>query len=199
MVTQAEKEYMDFQEKVKRTVYVYDLSPKVTKPVLKTAFGQFGNVTNIHFIPNYTDLRNIPQSALVEMETAKQAECIIAELTEYAFMMSGMPRPVRVSAAQAEMFADHPAKPGRRIQCQWVDPNDPDFEQAKKLKELAKKHRAEASFLLQAQLEEQENLAKQQGETLRVNYKKYELIDNLISDSTLSRIAGRMKLRLTDD
>ncbi|PIA43928.1 hypothetical protein AQUCO_01800169v1 [Aquilegia coerulea] len=199
MGTPAEKEYMEFQERVKRTVYVYDLSPQVTKPVLRTAFGQFGNVTNIHIIPNITDLKNIPQSALVEMETAKQAEKIVAELNDYAFMMSGMPRPVRASAAQAEMFVDHPAKPGRRIQCQWVDPNDPDFEQAKKLKDLAKTHREEASFLLKAQLEEQENLAKQQREALRANYKKYELMDNLFIDGSLRSIAGRMKLRLTDD
>nr|DAD24478.1 TPA_asm: hypothetical protein HUJ06_025942 [Nelumbo nucifera] len=152
MGTPAHKEYAEFQEKVKRTVYVDNLSPQITEAVLKTALEQFGNVRDVQFIPNYTEANEIPQCALVEMETAKLAKAIIMEMTDYPFMLGGMPRPVRARAAEVEMFSDRPIKPGRKIQIRWMDPKDPDFEVAKKLKHLTKKHVAEASLLLKVDL-----------------------------------------------
>ncbi|KAF5196883.1 RNA-binding (RRM/RBD/RNP motifs) family protein [Thalictrum thalictroides] len=196
-MSSTDEKYVEFQEKMKRTVYVYDLSPKVNNSVIRTALGQFGDVINIHIIPNYTE--NISQCALVEMGTAKQAKCIIAEMTNYPFMMSGMPRPVRASAAQEDMFVDRPRKPGRKLQCRLVGPNDPDFEKATKLKELALKHHAEASFLHKAVLEEEQKLARKQGDALDTNYGKYEQIENVFGDGTLGRFARRMGVRLADD
>ncbi|PIA40830.1 hypothetical protein AQUCO_02400117v1 [Aquilegia coerulea] len=194
-----DEKYVEFQDKVKRTVYVYNLSPKVTKSVIKMALGQFGDVINIQIIPNYTELKNISQCALVEMGTPKQAKCIIAEMTNYPFMMTGMPRPVRASVAQEDMFVDRPVKPGREIKYRWVDPNDPDFEKATKLKELALKHYAEVSFLQKAQFEEEQKLARKQGDALDANYGKYEQIDNVFGDGTLNRVARHMGVRLADD
>lgn len=148
MESSAEAEYAAFEEKVKRTVYVDNLSPQVTEAVVKTALDQFGNVTNVQFIPNYIGPKNIPCAALVEMENSKQARQIISEIANFPFMMSGMPRPVRACAAEIEMFDDRPRKPGRKIQCRWLDPEDPDFEVAKKIKNLIGKHASEASYLL---------------------------------------------------
>lgn len=148
MEPSAEAEYAAFEEKVKRTVYIDNLSPQVTESVLKTALNQFGNVTNAEFIPNYMEPASIPLAALVEMENSKQARQIISEMANFPFMMSGMPRPVRARAAEAEMFDERPRKPGRRIQCRWLSPEDPDFEVAKKIKNLTRKHATESSFLL---------------------------------------------------
>ncbi|OVA18705.1 RNA recognition motif domain [Macleaya cordata] len=199
MGTPADKEYAAFEEKVKRTVYIDNLSPQVTEAVLKTALGQFGSVTNVQFIPNYIEQNNIPQCALVEMENAKQAKSIVSEMGNYPFMMSGMPRPVRARAAEIGMFGDRPIKPGRKITCRWVDIKDPDFEVAQKLKQLTRKHALEASYLVKLQLDEEEKLAQQQSEILKANYKKYEMLENLLSDGTVNRLAYRYNLNVPDD
>ncbi|KAF9616881.1 hypothetical protein IFM89_032843 [Coptis chinensis] len=201
MESEAEKELLEFEEKVRKTVYLDNLSPQVTSAVIKTALGQFGTVLNVQFIRNYNnkESKNKAQCALVEMETDKQAKAIISEMKNYPFMMSGMPRPVRARDACAHMFVDRPRKPRRKLQCKWVDPKDPDFEVANKIKFLVRKHTAEAAYLLKLQLEEEEKLAKQQAEALNVNYKKYEMIEKLQGDKVLGQLANRYRLRITDD
>uniref|UniRef100_A0A5B7CBT4 RRM domain-containing protein n=1 Tax=Davidia involucrata TaxID=16924 RepID=A0A5B7CBT4_DAVIN len=194
MESSAEAEYAAFEEKVKRTVYLDNLSPQVTEAVLKAALNQFGNVTSVQLIPNYTEPKNIPRCALVEMENSKQAREIVLEMANSPFMMSGQPRPIRARAAEVEMFDDRPRKPGRKIHCRWLDPKDPDFEAAKKLKHLTRKHAAEASFMLQHQLTEEERLANQQAETLKANYKKYDLIESVLADGTANRLARRYNM-----
>ncbi|CAA0826366.1 RNA-binding (RRM/RBD/RNP motifs) family protein, partial [Striga hermonthica] len=83
------------------------------------------------------------------MESPKQAQAIVGQMENYPFMVLGMPRPIRSRPARPEMFEDRPRKPGQRIVCRWVGPEDPDFEVAKKLKNLAKKHEAEAFVVLE--------------------------------------------------
>lgn len=148
MGTSAEEEYAAFLEKVKRTIYIDNLSPLATEPVMRHAFNQFGNVRSVHFIPIYLEPKNAPQAALVEMENPKQAREILTEMENYPFMILGMPRPVRASAARLEMFEDRPRKPQRKILCRWLDPKEPDFEVAKKVKSVVRKHAAEASLVL---------------------------------------------------
>ncbi|KAG6742482.1 hypothetical protein POTOM_053354 [Populus tomentosa] len=191
-------DYAAFLEKVKRTVYVDNLSPQVTESVIRTALGQFGTVKNVQFIPNYTGPKNIPCCALVEMECLRQAEAVVSEITQFPFMMSGMPRPARAFRAEVEMFDDRPIKPGRRIQCRWVDRKDPDFEVASKIKRLVRKHAAEDLFLLQQQLAQEEKLAKQQEETLKANYKKFSIIDNVVSDGTAPGLAKFYNMKAFD-
>ncbi|KAK6123464.1 hypothetical protein DH2020_042785 [Rehmannia glutinosa] len=161
---------------------------------MKAAYNQFGNVMSIQFIPNYFEPKNMPQAALVEMENPKQAQEIIAEMDNYPFMISGMPRPARARAAKLEMFDDRPRKPGRRIVCRWVDPKEPDFEVAKKMKHLVRKHEAEASLVLEQQRAEEEKLANQQSETLKANYKKYEMLNNVFEDGTAKRLGDEYKM-----
>ncbi|KAI3934666.1 hypothetical protein MKX01_012206 [Papaver californicum] len=172
------EEYAAFEEKVKRTAYIGNLSPQVTDAVLKTALGQFGNVESVQFIPNYVEPKNIPQCALVVMQMEKQVKAIIFEMNNFPFMMSGMPRPVRALAAEVKMFTDRPIKPGRRITCQWLDPSDRNFD---------------------LQLKEEEKLAAEQSETLRINYKKFEMLENLFADGSHGRLAYRYNLKVTDD
>lgn len=191
-------DYAAFLEKVKRTVYVDNLSPQVTESVMRTALGQFGTVKNVQFIPNYTGPKNMPCCALVEMECLRQAEAVVSEITQFPFMMSGMPRPARAFRAEVEMFDDRPIKPGRRIQCRWVDRKDPDFEVASKIKRLVRKHAAEDLFLLQQQLAQEEKLAKQQEETLKANYKKFTIIDNVVSDGTAPGLAKFYNMKAFD-
>ncbi|KAL6970625.1 hypothetical protein U1Q18_030319 [Sarracenia purpurea var. burkii] len=191
----SEAEYAAFEEKVRRTVYVDNLSPQVTESVLRTAFNQFGYVDNVQFIPNYTELKSIPRCALVEMQNSKQAEQIVVEIGNLPFMMSGMPRPIRARAADMEMFDERPKKPGRKIYCRWLDPEDSNFQVAKKLKHLTRKHAAEASFLLNHQQEEEEKLASQQDETLKANYKKFDLIEGVLNDGTADRLARRYDMK----
>ncbi|THG20635.1 hypothetical protein TEA_007510 [Camellia sinensis var. sinensis] len=143
-----EAEYAAFKKKVRRNVYIDNLSPQVTEAVLRTTLNQFGNVEKVQFIPNYTESRSIPRCAFVEMENSKQAKQIVSEMGNFPFMMSGMPRPIWARAVEMEMFDDHPRKPGRKIKFCWLDPQDPDFKVAKELKLLTRKHAAESSFVL---------------------------------------------------
>jgi len=189
MSSTEEAEYAAFEEKVKRTVYIDNLSPQATESVLKTALNQFGNVQNVQFIPNYTEPKNMPRCALVEMESVKQAKQIISEINNFPFMISGMPRPVRARDAEMEMFDDRPRKPGRRIICRWLDPQDPDFQVAKKVKSLVRKHNEEAAFFLKLQLEKEEKLAEQQAEILKANHKKYQLMDGVTVDGSANKLA----------
>ncbi|CAN4109207.1 unnamed protein product [Withania somnifera] len=192
------KEYAAFEEKVKRTIYVDSLSPVATEAVVKAAFDQFGNVIQVKFIPNFLEPKNIGQSALVELENADQAKVIISEISNSSFMICGMPRPVRARVAEAEMFDDRPIKPGRKIVCRWLDSNDPDFEVAKKIKLMVRKHAEETKFCLKHQLEEEENLAKKQTEILNATYKKYELIDSVVGNRVADRLAERYRVRVAD-
>ncbi|XP_072971605.1 ASI1-immunoprecipitated protein 1-like [Typha angustifolia] len=196
---QAKKAYAEFEEKVKRTVLLDNLSPQVTTSVIKTALDQFGAVVSVEFIPNFTIPFNIPQAALVEMENPKQATSVINMMNDYPFMMSGMPRPVRACPAKAEMFADRPSPPDRKIQIRWVEPSDPDFEVAKELKQLVKRHHAETLALIKQQLEEEEKLAKQQQEMLSGNYRKYEMIENIMQDGTVARLARHYGVNFADE
>lgn len=68
-----EAEYAAFEEKVQRTVYIDNLSPRVTEPVVRTALNQFGNVKKVEFIPNFTESSRSASCALVEMENPMQA------------------------------------------------------------------------------------------------------------------------------
>ncbi|XP_073126686.1 ASI1-immunoprecipitated protein 1 [Henckelia pumila] len=194
----AEEIYASFLEKVRRTMYIDNMSPGATETVVKAAFDQFGEVLSVHFIPNYLQPKNFPKAALVEMKNPKQAEEIIGAMEVYPFMILGMPRPVRARPAKLEMFDDRPRKPGRRILCRWIDPKDPNFEVAQKIKKLVKTHAAEASFLLMEQLKEEEKLAAQQNETLKANFRKYELIDGVHEDGTATQLARYYNMRSSD-
>ncbi|CAA6662386.1 unnamed protein product [Spirodela intermedia] len=136
------KAYKEFMEKVKRTVFIDYLSPMVTVPILKTAIGQFGNVLGVHLIPNWLEQGEVPQCALVEMESETQARCVVSEMSALPFMISGMPRPY--------------------------------------------------------QLEEEEKLAEQQQEVLKQNYEKHEIIEGIVQDGSLARLAERYKMKISD-
>lgn len=151
MESTTQTDYAAFEEKVRRTVYLDNLSPQVTESVLKTALDQFGSVQNVQFIPNYLESR-AARCALVEMKNSKEAEAVISTMGEFPFMISGMPRPVRARAAKMEMFDDRPIRSGRRIICQWLDPTDPNYDVAQKLKRLVREHDAQSSFLLKVSL-----------------------------------------------
>lgn len=198
MGTSSEKDYAAFLEKVKRTIYVDNLAPQVTETVMRTAFNQFGNVKSVQFIPIYLEPKNAPRAALVEMETPKQATEIITEMGNLPFMILGMPRPARARAARLEMFDDRPRKPGRKILCRWLDPKEPDFEVAMKVKNVVRKHAAEASIVLEQQRGEEEKLASQQSETLKAQYKKFELLNTVFDDGTVKDLGRRYDMRIVD-
>ncbi|XP_062107809.1 ASI1-immunoprecipitated protein 1 isoform X2 [Humulus lupulus] len=162
---------------------------------MRNALDQFGSVISVQFIPNYIVPGNIPKCALAEMENKKQADAVVSVITQFPFMISGMPRPVRARLAEEEMFDDRPRKPDRKIQCRWLDPGDPDFEIAKKLKQLSQTHFKEADFLLKKQLQEEEKLAKKQQEELKTHYKKHELMDGVVADGTAKRLARHYNIR----
>lgn len=195
--SEAEKEYDAFMKKVKRTVYFDNISPQVTESVIRTAFEQFGGgIRSVHFISNYLDpYQN--KCALVEMESAARASTIIDTVSTYPFMMSGMPRPVRARAAQPEMFDERPAQPRRRIQFYWLDPKDPDFEVAQRLKRVVQKHSLQRSFLLKNQQEEEVKLSKQQSEALKGHYQKFDTLDSVHPD--LKHLGKRYEMNLAED
>jgi hypothetical protein len=141
--SEATKVYKEFEKQVKRTVYLDNLSCLATDGVITTALNQFGSVKHVSFLTNYTVPFDIPKSALVEMETEKDADSVVKILDEFPFMISGMPRPVRAKHATAEMFNDRPCKPGIKLEFRWVGPTDPDYHNVRKFKFLSKRHELE--------------------------------------------------------
>lgn len=53
--------------------------------------------------------------------------------------------------------------------------------------------------MLQATLEEEEKLAKQQEETLKANYTKHEMIESIMQDGSLPRLARKYGLSLATE
>ncbi|KAL7091998.1 hypothetical protein ACP275_12G138500 [Erythranthe tilingii] len=190
---ESNEEYVEFLNKVRRTIYIDNLSPAVTETVVKAAFNQFGDVASVEFIPTFMQPEGVPRAALVEMANITLAQRIITDMNTLSFMIGGLPRPVRAKPAQVEMFDNRPRKPGREIQYSWRRKKDPDFEVAKKIQNVVKRHAAEASFLLEQQLAEEESLAERQAETLRVNCKKLEAMGRVSRDG--KRLAERYGIR----
>ncbi|CAH2038795.1 unnamed protein product [Thlaspi arvense] len=195
MANREEEKYDEFLKKVRRTVYVDELTPHAPKSVLESAFNQFGTVKDVRFLPNYLGPKELPIGALVEMETEEKAKAVIETVSQFPFMVGGMPRPVRANTAKPEMFCDRPRKPGRRIQCRWIDPSSTEYEKAKKAKRLVLKHTAEAAFVTKKQLEDAEKLAKQQSETVTTHHEKIEIIDKLINTGVAQKLASRYNMK----
>ncbi|XP_049356386.1 uncharacterized protein LOC125820997 [Solanum verrucosum] len=189
------EEYAAFENKVKQSVYIDNLSPLAKESVIKAALDQFGNVIQVTLIRTYLELKGMGRAALVEMQNADEARTIISEIRNSPFMISGMPRPVRARPAVVEMFDDRPRKPDRMIMCYWLKSNDPDFEVATKMKRIVRNHAKEANFLLKRQLEEEEQLAKEQSESLNAIYNKYELVQHVFNSGTATRLAKHYKMR----
>ncbi|XP_006340118.1 uncharacterized protein [Solanum tuberosum] len=189
------EEYAAFENKVKRSVYIDNLSPLAKESVIKAALDQFGNVIQVTLIRTYLELKGMGRAALVEMQNADEARTIISEIRNSPFMISGMPRPVRARPAVVEMFDDRPRKPDRTIMCYWLKSNYPDFEVATKMKRIVRNHAKEANFLLKRQLEEEEQLAKEQSESLNAIYNKYELVQHVFNSGTATRLAKHYKMR----
>ncbi|KAF3774218.1 hypothetical protein EJ110_NYTH53601, partial [Nymphaea thermarum] len=233
MGSQSGNEPSEFMKKMKKTVFVDNVSGLVTDSMIRKAFEQFGTVVNISFIPDYLEQNNASKCVLVEMESEKKATSLLVETSNLPFMLGGMPRPIRCRMAEPEMFSERPRKSDRKMTCRWIQPNDPDFEVAKRMKELVKKHEAEAFALrkarniiilerhfflypmnneqsclldahcscrkLCAQLEEEVMLAKKQEETLKSNFKKLQMIDGVVDDGTIYRLADRYGIQITED
>ncbi|VVA90144.1 unnamed protein product [Arabis nemorensis] len=196
MANEEEVKYNAFLEKVKRTVFVDELTPLASKSVLESAFNQFGTVEDVILVPNYLGPKEIPMGVLVVMQTEEKAKAILDTLSQFPFMVAGIPRPVRAKPAKPEMFADRPKEPSRRVLCRWIDPNDPDFENAKKIKRLVQKHTAEAAFVLKNQLDEAEKLATKQSETATAHHKKFEMMYKLFHDGVAEKLANRYNINM---
>jgi hypothetical protein len=149
---QASKDYADFKEKVRRTIYLDQLSPQVTTPVIKAALAQCANVVNVEFIANYTIPYDIPSAALVELEDDMQAKAAVELMTDFPFIIGGMPRPVKAIHAKAEMFRDRPPCPGLKKEFRWVKQGDDEYEAMKKMKNLAKQQESENLALIKVNL-----------------------------------------------
>ncbi|XP_040381814.1 uncharacterized protein LOC102720619 [Oryza brachyantha] len=186
---EAIKQYQEFEDKVKRTVYLDYFSHQATETVIKTALSQFGTVREINFLVNYTIPFSIPQSALVIMETEKDAVAVVNMLNEFPFMMSGMPRPVRAVRATSEMFNDRPRKPGTKLEFRWVGSTDADYHIVKKLKLMSRRHELENLALVKHELEEEHFLAKHQEEILNCNQRKLETVDSIMLSGKFNRLS----------
>ncbi|WVZ62581.1 hypothetical protein U9M48_012317 [Paspalum notatum var. saurae] len=184
------KEYKEFEDKVKRTIYLDSLSLQATDAVIKTALNQFGNVRNVNFLTNYTVPFTIPQSALVEMETEQEAVSLVNLLDEFPFMIAGMPRPVSAKHATVEMFSDRPWKPGRKLEFRWVRPTDPDYHDVRKFKLMCKRHEVENLALIKNQLQQEALLAKHQQDNLNCQYSKLDSMDSIILSGCVDRLTN---------
>lgn len=50
----------------------------------------------------------------------------------------------------------------------------------------------------QHQLAEEEKISKQQAETLKANFKKYEMADSVLADGTAQRLARMYNMKISD-
>ncbi|WVZ87784.1 hypothetical protein U9M48_034367 [Paspalum notatum var. saurae] len=196
---QATKEYAEFVEKVKRTIYIDHLSPQVTSPVIKAALAQCANVVNVEFIVNYTIQYDIPSAALVELQDDMQAKAAVELMNDFPFMIGGMPRPVRATLAKPEMFRNRPPRPaGVKRDFRWVEKGADEYVLMMKLRSLAKKHESENMALLKNVLEEEKCLEKQQQESLDANCKKYDMLENLVQKGSIKKLAHEYGVNLDD-
>ncbi|KAF7092254.1 hypothetical protein CFC21_094760, partial [Triticum aestivum] len=196
---QAEKEYADFEARVRRTIYIDHLSPLITAQVIKASLAQCANVVSTEFIQNYTIQYEIPAAALVEVDNVSQAQAAVDLMNNFPFMLGGMPRPVRAVFAKPDMFPDRPRKPGLKIEFSWVKQGDPGYDGMNKLKGLARRQEAENMALIKNQLEEEKELAAQQQETLEASNSKYDMLEKLMTDGDITKLAQHYKVKLGDD
>ncbi|OEL26079.1 hypothetical protein BAE44_0012901 [Dichanthelium oligosanthes] len=195
---QASKDYADFEEKVKRTIYIDHLSPQVTTQVIKAALAQCANVVNVEFIVNYTIPFDIPSAALVELDDHIQAKAAVELMTDFPFIIGGMPRPVKATHAKAEMFRDRPPCPGIKKDFRLVKKGDDEYEVMMKLKNLAKKQESQNMALIKHLLDEEKELAKQQQEALDGNTKKYQMLEIVMQNGAIKNLAHRYGVSLDD-
>ncbi|CAN6241500.1 unnamed protein product [Urochloa humidicola] len=195
---QVSKDYADFLDKVKRTVYIDQLSPQVTTQVLKAALAQCANVVNVEFIVNYTIPYDIPSAALVELDDDMQAKAAVELMTDFPFIIAGMPRPVKATYAKPEMFRDRPPRPGLKKDFRWIKQGADGHEAMKKLKILAKRQESENMALIKNLLDEEKELAKQQQEALDGNCKKYEMLETVMQNGAIKNLAHRYGVNLDD-
>uniref|UniRef100_A0A3Q7GUU4 Uncharacterized protein n=1 Tax=Solanum lycopersicum TaxID=4081 RepID=A0A3Q7GUU4_SOLLC len=76
----------------------------------------------------------------------------------------------------------------------WLKSNDPNFEVATKMKRIVRIHAKEAIFLLKRQLKKEEQLAKEQSESLNAIYNKYELVQHVFKSGTPTRLRKHYKM-----
>ncbi|BAF24489.1 ASI1-immunoprecipitated protein 1 [Oryza sativa Japonica Group] len=196
----AKKAYADFEKKVKRTIYIDHLSPQVTSSVLKAALAQCANVVDVEFIVNYTIPYDIPSAALVELDDEIQAKAALDLMNDFPFIIGGMPRPVRATCAKPDMFRERPPCPDIKKEFRWVKQEDgTEYEGMKKLRILAKRQEAENMALIKNQLEEEKELAKQQQELLDGNYKKYDMLENVVQNGNMKSLAQHYGVSLADE
>uniref|UniRef100_A0A0D9WBH9 RRM domain-containing protein n=1 Tax=Leersia perrieri TaxID=77586 RepID=A0A0D9WBH9_9ORYZ len=194
------KVYADFEKKVKRTIYIDHLSPQVTSSVIKAALAQCANVVDVEFIFNHTIPYDIPSAALVELDDEIQAKAALDLMNDFPFIIGGMPRPVRGTCAKPEMFRERPPCPGMKKEFRWVKQEDGvEYEGMKKLKILAKRQEVENMALIKNQLEEEKELAKQQQESLDGNYKKYDMLENVIQNGDMKSLAQHYGVSVADE
>uniref|UniRef100_A0A0E0GAZ2 RRM domain-containing protein n=1 Tax=Oryza nivara TaxID=4536 RepID=A0A0E0GAZ2_ORYNI len=195
----AKKGYADFEERVKRTIYIDHLSPQVTSSVIEAAISQCARVVNVDFIVNYTIPYDIPSAALVELDDEIQAKAAIDLMNNFPFIIGGKPRPVRAIYAKHEMFQDRPPCPGIKKEFQWVKQEDGiEYEGMNKLRLLARRQETENMALIKNLLEEDKDLAKQQQELLDGIYKKYCILDSDVMND-IKNLSRRYGVNLAGD
>ncbi|KAJ4809552.1 RNA-binding (RRM/RBD/RNP motifs) family protein [Rhynchospora pubera] len=198
---EARKAYEQFRAKVARTVYLEQLSPQVTEAVIKSAFSQMGKVEHVELLPNQVmPSANLAQAALVEMETEKQAQAVLSTLSDFPFMMSGMPRPIRAKQAWPRMFPSRPTVPGKKpIEFRWVKPGEQDYDKIKAMVSKANEQQSERVALIKAQMKVEEQLAHEQQKKLTEYYKRYGIIDKSVGDGTIPKLAACYGINLADE
>uniref|UniRef100_A0A0D9VJA7 RRM domain-containing protein n=1 Tax=Leersia perrieri TaxID=77586 RepID=A0A0D9VJA7_9ORYZ len=195
----AKKGYADFEEKVKRTIYIDHLSPQVTSSVIEAAFSQCANVVNMDFIVNCTIPYDIPSAALVELDDEIQAKAAFDMMNSFPFIIGGTPRPVRAIYATPDMFRDRPPCPGINKEFRWVKQEDGiEYEGMRKLRLLARRHEEENMALIKNLLEEEKELAWQQQELLDGMYKKYSILESGVKND-IDNLTRRYGVNLVRD
>ncbi|GBG60867.1 hypothetical protein CBR_g15988 [Chara braunii] len=128
-----------FDQKVRRTVFLDEIAPQVTVPIMQSALSQFGKVASIKLLHHPLSAL-VPQGcALIEFSNEEQAMRVAATTRKNLLMVGGMPRPVRVRMASKYMFdTAEVERSNLQQQQQQQQASSPQYEQQQKQEDKEK-------------------------------------------------------------
>jgi RNA recognition motif-containing protein len=175
-LTEEEMHDWEFAQLVQRCLMMDNLSFTITHAILCAALGQFGTVQSIKLLRDPKNPGKCIGTAIVEMETAQQADVIVKQMQEFMFMVGGMPRPARAYKATEAMFIDHPLRCRKSLELRFLKRGEPGAREAFQKREIAERHAFERNYIQQQQRIAEEELAMKQFENFQELRKKYESI-----------------------
>ncbi|XP_024387620.1 ASI1-immunoprecipitated protein 1 isoform X1 [Physcomitrium patens] len=155
------KSYLDGL--VPRCLFIDSVSPAVTANVLVAALDQFVDVEAVKLLKSPLTQTQQSGLAIVAVANLTQAKVLKNVMGDSLFMIGGLPRSARCHFVKEAMLMDHPFRINKCV-LRFVNKDDDDATFAFAKRRKFERHDLEASCLLQAQKQREEDLASQQDD-----------------------------------